>query len=423
MEASVCFTSNVVDQAWTSSDGQSTVRVKPTELTGPNSLPAGAAWLLRMLRDGVPRTRSEIAAVTGVARSTVAQRVDALLGSHLVGPVGDARSTGGRPPARFAFNPSARVVLAADLGATHAHVAITDLGASVLAEHRENIEIAQGPETLLTWVVEQSRHLIAEIGRDPADLAGIGIGLPGPVEHATGRPISPPIMPGWDGYDVPRLFESEFGRVTVVDNDVNIMALGEHFSVYPDVDNLVFVKVATGIGSGLIIDGALRRGSQGAAGDLGHLEVAHDEEVVCHCGNIGCLEAVASGGAIAAKLRALGVEARTNADVVQLARAGSLETATLLREAGRSIGGVLASVVSLLNPTVVVIGGSLAEAGEGLLAGVREMIYRRSLPLATQELRVARTQVGQRAGVVGAAVELIDHVLAPEQIGALLNPS
>lgn len=416
------FTRSVVDGTWKSSDGQSAVGVRLDGVTGPAPLSAGAAWLLRMLRDGVPRTRSEIADVTGLARSTVAQRVDALLSSQLVGPAGEARSTGGRPPARFAFNPSARIVLSADLGATHAHVAITDLSASVLVEHREDIEIADGPEKLLALVAEQGHRLINAAGRDACDLAGIGVGLPGPVEHATGRPVSPPIMPGWDGYDVPGFLESEFGRVTVVDNDVNIMALGEHFSVYPDVDNLVFVKVATGIGSGIIIDGALRRGAQGAAGDLGHLNVPHDEQAVCHCGNVGCLEAVASGDAIAAKLRERGIDAHTSGDVVRLARAGSVETTTLVREAGRTIGEVLASVVSLLNPSVIVIGGPLADAGEGLLAGVREVVYRRSLPLATNHLRIVPAQVGRRAAVVGAAVEVIDHVLAPEQIGTLLSP-
>ncbi|HEX6197855.1 MAG TPA: ROK family transcriptional regulator [Jiangellaceae bacterium] len=409
-------------QTWTSSDpGITTHTARDGVVTPPLSF--GAAWLLRMLRDGVPRTRSEIAEITGLARSTVAQRVDALLSSDLVGAAGEARSTGGRPPTRFAFNPLARIVLAADVGATHIHLAVTDLGANVLAEHHENLDIALGPETVLSRVAEHGRRLIAEAGRPPDELVGIGVGLPGPVEHATGRPISPPIMPGWDGFDVPGFMQAEFDRITVVDNDVNIMALGEHFSVYPDVANLVFVKVATGIGSGIIIDGELRRGAQGSAGDLGHLHVPHDEEVVCHCGNIGCLEAVASGKAIAAKLRAAGIDADTSADVVGLARAGSAETIPLVRDAGRMIGEVLASVVSLLNPSVIVLGGPIAEAGEGLLAGVREVVYRRSLPLATQHLRIVRSQLGDRSGAVGAAVELIEHVLDPDHIDALLKPT
>lgn len=389
--------------------------------SAPDSLSAGAASLLRMLRDGAPRTRSELAEITGLARSTVTQRVDALLSSELVGAAGEGRSTGGRPPARFAFNPEARVVLAADVGATHLELAVTDLSANVIAEYWEEIDVALGPETVLARVAAEGKHLISKAGRQLDDLAGVGVGLPGPVEHATGRPVSPPIMPGWDGFDVTGYLEAEFGRVTIVDNDVNIMALGEHFSMYPSVQNLMFVKVATGIGSGMIIDGALRRGSQGAAGDLGHLNVPHNEEVVCRCGNIGCLEAVASGASVATKLRAMGIEAHTSSDVVRLVKAGSVEAVPLVREAGRTIGEVLASVVSLLNPSVIVIGGPLAEAGEGLLAGVREMVYRRSLPLATQHLRIVQAQVGYKAGVVGAAVEVIDHVLSPEQLHTLLT--
>jgi predicted NBD/HSP70 family sugar kinase len=409
---------HVAESAWATSTPD-IASPKAAELA-PASLSPGAGWLLRLLRDGVPRTRSELAEVTGLARSTVTQRVDALLDSELVGPAGEARSTGGRPPTRFAFNPAARIVLAADLGATHGHLAVTDLSATVLSEYREDLDISQGPEAVLSWVVQHGKRLIDETGRSPGALAGVGVGLPGPVEHATGKPASPPIMPGWDGFDVPAFLKADFDRVVVADNDVNMMALGEHFSVYPDVDNLVFVKVATGIGSGIITDGALRRGAQGAAGDLGHLHVPHDEEAICHCGNIGCLEAVASGDAIAAKLQAQGIEAHTSSDVVRLARSGSVETIALVREAGRMIGEVLASVVSLLNPSVIVIGGPLADAGEGLLAGVREVVYRRSLPLATQHLRIVRTQVGDRSGPVGAAVSVIEHVLAPEQIDALL---
>jgi predicted NBD/HSP70 family sugar kinase len=290
----------------------------------------------------------------------------------------------------------------------------------VLAEHWEECDIDLGPEQVLTRVIKEGRRLISEIGRRPDELAGVGVGLPGPVEQATGRPISPPIMPGWDGFDVPGFLDAEFGRVAIVDNDVNIMALGEHFSVYPGVQNLVFVKVATGIGSGIIIDGELRRGSQGAAGDLGHLNVPHDEQVVCRCGNVGCLEAVASGAAVAAKLRAVGIEAHTSADVVRLVKAGSVEAVPLVRQVGRTIGEVLASVVSMLNPSVIVVGGPLAEAGEGLLAGVREVVYRRSLPLATQHLRIVQAQVGYQAGVIGASVEVIDHALAADQLHTLL---
>ncbi|MBB5791914.1 ROK family transcriptional regulator [Jiangella mangrovi] len=392
-----------------------------------NVLPDGtsmysAGSLFQLLRDGRPRTRAELATETGLARSTVTQRVDALLASNLIGPADKAASTGGRPPTRFAFNPNARYVLAADIGATHARLALTDLAAQVLAQSADDLLVAAGPETVLDWVDRVGHELIREAGRDPADLLGVGIGLPGPVEHSTGRPVSPPIMPGWDGFDVQGYLQDRFGGVVVlVDNDVNIMALGEHDVAWSDAPHMMFVKVATGIGSGLISDGRLHRGAQGAAGDMGHLQLPHGADIVCRCGNTGCLEAVASGAAIAAKLAARGIEASTSFDVVGLARGGNIEALQLLRQAGRDIGEVLAAAVSLFNPSVIVIGGSLSQAGEHLIAGVREIVYRRSLPLATQDLRIVQSSTGDRAGIIGAAVMVIDHALAPAQVDVLMS--
>lgn len=390
----------------------------PTLLT---STVHGAGSVLALLRDGSPRTRSEIAGITGLARSTVAQRVEALLACGLVGPAGEAASTGGRPPSRFAFNPRSRLVLAADLGATHARLGVTDLAGTVLAEAQEDLDIAAGPQHVLDCVRDHGHRLLRDAGHSPDALIGVGVGLPGPVEHATGRPIHPPIMPGWDGFDVVAHLQDAFGRVAVVDNDVNVMALGERFTTWPDVDHLVVVKVSTGIGAGIISDGALRRGAQGAAGDLGHIQVSHAEHVPCRCGNAGCLEAVASGSALVTRLRAAGFDVSTSRDVAALARSGSVEVAQMLRESGRRIGEVLADVVTLLNPSVIVVGGSLAENGEDLLAGVREVVYRRSLPLATQHLRVVPSGTGELAGVVGAAVMVIDKVLTPGEVDNFLR--
>ncbi|WP_203453752.1 ROK family transcriptional regulator [Jiangella aurantiaca] len=399
--------------------GVTTSRPAYVQPDGTSMYSAGS--LFQLLRDGRPRTRAELAAETGLARSTVTQRVDALLASNLIGPADKAASTGGRPPTRFAFNPNARYVLAADIGATHARLALTDLAAEVLAQSADDLLVAAGPEIVLDWVDRVGHDLIRQAGRDPRDLLGVGIGLPGPVEHSTGRPVSPPIMPGWDGFDVQGYLQDRFGAVALVDNDVNIMALGEHNVAWSDAPHMMFVKVATGIGSGLISDGRLHRGAQGAAGDMGHLQLPHGTDVVCRCGNTGCLEAVASGAAIAAKLAARGIEASTSFDVVALARGGNIEALQLLRQAGRDIGEVLAAAVSLFNPSVIVIGGSLSQAGEHLIAGVREIVYRRSLPLATQDLRIVQSSTGDRAGIIGAAVMVIDHALAPAQVDLLMS--
>ena len=384
--------------------------------------PGDLGSVIHLLRDGHPRTRAELAQLTGQSRSTIATRVEQLLTCGLVAPTGEATSTGGRPPATFAFNPAARVVAAVDLGATHARVAVTDLAASVLTQHLESITIGDGPEHVLGRVATIVRDLLTGTGHDTTDLVGVGVGLPGPVDHATGRPTNPPIMPGWDGADVVGILRGLLdGPEVLVDNDVNLMALGEHATELPDVDHMMFVKVATGIGSGIISDGAIRRGAQGAAGDLGHVAVPDGPDVPCSCGNTGCLEAVASGRAVAARLTAAGTPADESSDVVSFVRAGDAAASAAVREAGRSLGAVLAGCVNLLNPSVIVVGGSLAGAGEHLLAGVREVVYRRSLPLATQHLRIVTSRAGGTAGVLGASTMVIDHVLAGDALEQLIQ--
>jgi predicted NBD/HSP70 family sugar kinase len=380
-----------------------------------------AGDLFQLLRDGQARTRAELALTTGLARSTVASRIDALMNSGLVGPAGEASSSGGRPPSRFAFNPGARVVLAVDVGATHVIVAVTDLGGTVLAERRLAQEVADGPGVVLDRAVAAGRELLAEADRSLEDLAGIGIGLPGPVEHDTGRPVKPPIMPGWDGFDVVRYMQRALPVPVLVDNDVNIMALGERTAFWPDHDNLLFIKIATGIGAGIISSGELQRGANGTAGDLGHVRVPRGDDVLCRCGNYGCLEALASGPAIARQLQAQGLAATNGGDVLRLVAAGNLQAIQALRQAGRDVGDVLATVVNLLNPSMIVIGGSVGEAGEHLVAGIREVVYRRSLPLATSHLRIGISMAGDQAAILGASQMVTQHVLSPAVIEATLQ--
>ncbi|WP_193605688.1 ROK family protein [Nocardioides dongkuii] len=372
--------------------------------------------VFELLRDGQPRTRAQLAETSGLARSTIASRIDALMRLGLVAPYGGGVSTGGRPPSLLALNPLAWIVAGVDIGATHATAALADLAGTILVEHRDDLDVALGPEHVLGWVEGVVADLLAGQGRSRHELAAIGVGLPGPVEHSTGRAINPPIMPGWDGYDVPGHLQRAFDVPVLVDNDVNIMALGEQHAHLPDIDDLVFIKVSTGIGAGIVSGGRLQRGAQGTAGDLGHVAVARAGEVLCRCGNHGCLEAIAAGPAIARGLREVGVEAVAGQDVVALVRSGDPRAVQAVRQAGRDLGEVLATLVNVINPSAIVVGGALADAGESLLAGIREVVYQRSLPLATQHLRITTSQAGERAGVIGAAALAIGHVLSPEYI-------
>jgi len=379
-----------------------------------------ASDLFQILRDGRPRTRTELSAMTGLARSTVAIRIDALMKLGLVDSVGDAVSTGGRPSSQFALATSGRVVLGVDVGASHVRIAVSDLTGGVLAQTLERIDVAEGPQVVLSWVTSEAERLLASVDRDASELLAIGIGLPGPVEHSTGRPITPPIMPGWDRFDVPDYLSSTFDAPVLVDNDVNIMALGEREHAWPDVDHLIFVKVATGIGSGVISGGLLQRGAQGTAGDIGHVYVARGAEVPCACGNRGCLEALASGPAIARALASTGLTAASSQDVVELVKRGNIDAIQAVRQAGRDIGEVLTTCVSLINPSAIVLGGALAQAGEYLIAGVREVVYTRSMPLATEHLQITQSKLGPDAAVLGASMLAIHHALAPESIEAMV---
>lgn len=375
--------------------------------------------LLNLIRTGRARTRGELGEVTGLARSTVAQRIDTLIDAGLVVEVGGAPSTGGRPPSLLGFNADAGLILAADLGATHSRIAVCNLLAESLAETTAEIDINSGPDAVLGWVEETFDGLLAAIRRSPSEVRGIGIGVPGPVDYAHGVAVNPPIMAGWHMHPIKEGFSGRYGAPVLVDNDVNIMALGEYWVMEPKVDDFVFVKVGTGIGSGLILGGVLHRGANGAAGDIGHVRATPDD-VVCRCGNNGCLEASAGGAALAARLRDSGLDATGGRDVVRLVEKGNEEATRAVRQAGRLIGQALASMVNLLNPSLIMIGGDLARAEQQLLAGIREVVYQRSTTLSTTDLSITVSSLGDRAGIIGAAAMAIDHILTPRAIDEAL---
>ncbi len=366
--------------------------------------------VIEVLRDGVPRTKSELAEITARARSTVSARLDELVSAGLVVQLAETLATKGRPSTLYTLGTKSRVVVAIELGARHGTIAVTDLAGGVLEDEDIVVEISDGPTNVLDRVTASALGLLDKLGHSPDKVIGVGVGLPGPVEHQTGQPVSPPIMPGWDRFDVAGYLQKTFDAHVVVDNDVNIMAIGEHVTVWPDERDLLMVKVATGIGAGVIAGGALIRGAQGAGGDIGHIQVPDSGERLCRCGQVGCLESVASGTGIARTLRERGLDAPDGGAVVALVRAGNLEATRAVREAGRAIGSVLAAAVCILNPGIIVLGGEIALAGEPLLAGIREVVYRRSLPLATRELRIVAAERIHLAGVIGASRLVQDRI-------------
>ncbi len=387
--------------------------------TSPETGIDSAGHLLSMIRSGEATTRGQLVEASGLARSTVAQRVDALLASGLVIEAGEAESTGGRRPTVLGFNKDAGVIFSADLGATHSRIAVTDLDAETLAETTADIDINLGPDEVLTWLEESLEKLLADTGRPMSDLRGIGVGLPGPVDFDRGVAVHPPIMAGWHEYPVAERLRSHFSVPVLIDNDVNIMALGEQWVMTPQVDDFVYLKVGTGIGSGLILSGQIHRGAHGAAGDIGHVQ-ATSEDVLCRCGNYGCLEAAAGGAALADALSDKHEGVTGSRDVVDLVTGGDKEAIAAVRESGRLIGQVLATTVNLLNPALIIIGGDLAAAEQQLLAGIREVVYQRSTTLSTTDLQIRTSKLGDRAGVTGAAAMVIDWLLRPSEIESAL---
>jgi glucokinase-like ROK family protein len=369
--------------------------------------------------------RSEMTEALGVSRSKISLEVGRLLEAGLLAEDGLAESEGGRRSSLLRIPRSAGLIAAVDLGATSIDVALSTLGSELVAHRGEPADVREGPKVVLGCVKNLLSELLEEQGASRHEVRAIGVGVPGPVEQASGLLRSPPIMPGWDRFPIRDAFAGEYAAPVFVDNDVNVMALGEHWGgVGKAVDNLLFVKIGTGIGGGIIADRSLYRGTQGCAGDIGHICVDPDGPV-CSCGNRGCLEAMAAAPAIASKAErcargglspnlSMVLEERgelSARDVGQAASVGDYHALEIIRESGRLVGQALATLVSTLNPSLIVIGGGVANIGHSLLAEIRSTVYRRSLPLATRNLPIVLSELDETAGVVGASVLAAEGVL------------
>jgi predicted NBD/HSP70 family sugar kinase len=384
--------------------------------------------VLDVIRRAGGLTRAEIIERTGLSRSTVAARLGALQAAGLVSS-GQTATARGRPPSHFHVREDHGALLIAHSGATGVRAAVTDLGGLVLHDLRVPLDITTiGPESWLASVGELFDELLEKACFTRKFVRGIGIGVPGPVDFASATVVNPPIMTGWDGYPIRTWFGARYACPVLVDNDANAMALGEHTSEFADRDSLVMVKVATGIGAGIIAHGSIYRGADGAAGDIGHIQINPPDDLpsdaqapVCRCGNLGCIEAYAGGWALLRELRGSGRDVSTIGDVVRLLATGDPLAVNLTRRAGRFIGWALSDVVSLLNPSVVVIGGELAARANNLMAGIRESVYARSLPLATRRLQIVPARLGDRSGLVGFTSMLTDYIFDPRRIDAALG--
>lgn len=370
-----------------------------------------------MIRSGQVSTRRELLELTGLSRSTLTQRLSQLYAAGYLRSEGQRANTIGRPSGILTFDETGKRILAADLGATHARLALTDAAGTEIAEMTRELPIDGGPEKVLGAVQDVFRDMLRQTSCAIEDVCGIGVGVPGPVDFENGRVPNPPMMPGWHDFPIARTLTEAFGTPAFVDNDANLMGLGEQRLRHPDVESLLFVKVGTGIGSGIILHGRPERGIAGGAGDIGHIRMrGPTEEAPCACGGSGCLAVYASGGALARKLTTAGVTARTARDVVALVEAGRPEAIAMVGVAGRLIGEVLATAIALLNPSALIIGGDVAATQEHFLNGLRTILYERTVPRATRDLFIATSALGDRAGIEGARLMVLDQVFSEQAV-------
>ncbi|NYG53721.1 ROK family transcriptional regulator [Nocardioides perillae] len=380
--------------------------------------------LLELLRTGRASTRADLARATGLSRTAVNHRLDALLAAGLVRRSEELASTGGRPATGLAFADEAGVVLACALGRTRSQLAVCDLAGRELASSSREHALGVGPHELLPAVAAELTRLLGEAGRDPADVLGVGVSLPGAVDPVAGASLDSPVMRGWAGVPLgPALGAAAGGAPLFVAGDADALARSERTGRPDEPRDVLVVKASTGLALGIVAGGRVVGGHRGAAGELGHTRSPSAEGLPCRCGRTGCLEAVAGGWALVQRLAVAGREVAHVRDLVALALDGDAEARGLLREGGRLLGEVLAVAVDLLNPEVVVVGGDMAADFDTYAAGLRESLHARGTALATRDLRIAPARHGDRAGVVGCAALALDHVLHPAAVDARLAAS
>jgi predicted NBD/HSP70 family sugar kinase/biotin operon repressor len=382
---------------------------------------AFASTLALLVASGTAPSKAELGRITGLSRTTIDAGIETLLELGALRVAGLESVHGrGRPAEILELDPSFGVVLVADCGATHASLAVFDLGQRLLGHQTIRQQIGAGPEAVLGGLVPLFEQMLKHLELDEVPRTLV-MGVPGPVDHWGGTVVRPPIMPGWDGFPVVEVAGNLIGGRVLLENEVNLRALGEARAYPPARGPVVYLKVGTGIGLGIVsIDGTLLRGADGAAGDIGHVRSNLGTER-CACGNVGCLEAFASVPAIARKLGVLDDGGDAIDTLTELIRQQDDLALTAVKDAAEHLGDVVAGLIHVLNPERVLLGGNLALASDHLLAVVRSIVYRRALPLATRNLTIARPALGQRSGLAGALAIGIEAEFDPEALAERLQ--
>ncbi len=389
-----------------------------------DSLSADEIALLQAIFWSGSHSRSSLSERLGYSKSKCNSLVSGLLDMGVLQENGLRTSTGGRRPESIQLSPQLGVLIGVDLGATRLDVAVMQPDLTVLARHTEPADVLAGPAVVLARLRTVMRQLLNQAGAQASKVIAIGMGVPGPVDFESAQLVNPPLMPDWDGFSIRDYLHKEFGAPVFVDNDVNLMALGELWLLQGKLKNFLVIKVGTGIGCGIVCHGQVYRGANGSAGDVGHICV-DTSGPRCHCGNAGCVEAMAAAPAIVRQAR-LAAESGESAflaaclaskgqinleDVAQASRNGDTAVNQIIQDAGSLIGQMLASVVNFFNPSHVFIGGGLTRIGPLLLAAVRQSVYQRSLALSTRHLEIQYTPLAERAGVVGAVTLAMQETL------------
>jgi predicted NBD/HSP70 family sugar kinase len=388
--------------------------------------------ILNSVRVPGPITRVAVAHRTGLSRTTVSSIVDELLADNLLfeGQTVEAAPTGGRRATLLHFNADAGYVIGIDMGRSHLTLLLTNLAGEIVARCSGPFDAALGPEACLHQLSDRLLAFVAEHHIGWHQIIGVGMGIPGPIDAASRVLIRPPRMPGWDQFDIRSVLERVCKVPIYLDNDANMGAVGEsQYGAGRHVENMAYVKVATGIGCGLIVNGEIFRGSGGAAGELGHVTI-DDNGPICDCGNRGCLEVVAGAAAVtlaaAPGIRRDGTDAAKPldvADVVHAALEGNTAARDAIARAGYHIGIALAGLVNIFNPSLILLDGSMARAGDLLLEPIRQAIGRRSLAASSSTTRIDLAQLGDNAIALGAVATVIEAAFGPPALATMPSRS